>query len=109
MQRLGGFWSVCQLPLHDVLIQTDRQDPLNLLPLLVPSADATAPDLIQVIAREGNSKETILFVQEGLERLERIVRDGNESNEKSVVQLIRLLDICRECEQCISGILDMYE
>jgi hypothetical protein len=74
------------------------QDPLNLLPLLVPSTEDSAKDMIQAIAREGNAKETIIYVQEALERLERTVQDSNQSKQSIVMQLTRLLAICHECE-----------
>lgn len=51
------------------------------------------------MAREGNAKETIIYVQEGLERLEKTVRDGEQSNQKVVMELMRLLAICCECER----------
>jgi hypothetical protein len=73
------------------------QDPLNLLPLLVPSIEDSTQELIQVIAREDNAKESIIYVQEALERLDRTVRDGGQSNQMIIMRL-RLSAICRECE-----------
>ena len=52
-----------------------------------------------MMAREGNAKETIIYVQEALEKLEKIVRDGEQSNQKVVMELMRLLAICCECER----------
>ncbi|KAF8485679.1 hypothetical protein JB92DRAFT_3025282 [Gautieria morchelliformis] len=71
-------------------------DPLNILPLLVPSMEDTALEFTQVIAREGNPKEAVIFVHEALERLERAVQCEEQSNEESVSQLMRLLVICCE-------------
>ncbi|KAF8579664.1 hypothetical protein K439DRAFT_1620372 [Ramaria rubella] len=84
------------LPSRSRCDEEENQDPLNLLPLLVPSNNDAALDMIVTIARQGNAKETVIAMQESVERLQSTVRDGEESGRgsKIVTQLIRLVTVC---------------
>ena len=61
---VGHQFHVCRVCLDS------SQDALALLPLLVPSPDSGADNLIELISREGSAKEAIMATQEIVEHLE---------------------------------------
>ncbi|KIJ35243.1 hypothetical protein M422DRAFT_262412 [Sphaerobolus stellatus SS14] len=76
-------------------------DPLNILPLLLPSGGDGTSDLLHLIAKQASAREAVIAIQEALERLERTPHEEeneNEHEESHLVQLIRLLNICTDCE-----------
>lgn len=82
------------------LTEQHVQDPLNLLPLLIPSDNAAASNMIRLISQEGSAKESAIAVQEAFERLKESEIDiGQTTGSRNAIELLRLIEVCENGEE----------
>lgn len=66
------------------------QDPLAVMPLLIPHRCSHAVPIIRVISEKANAKETLIVLQEILERLTRVSEEGEEEESGELSPTLQL-------------------
>jgi hypothetical protein len=73
------------------------QDPLQIIPLLLPCPDPAAEDIISLLGECSSPKEVVIAVQESIERISITLSSEQEETDRELVkphtQLLRLVSL----------------